>query len=71
MLWRMEGQREGLRRQISPSCLVSPRLSSAGLLEGSVQFTGPYICMCFVHEGQMVANAIRVSFVLQQVHAER
>lgn len=62
ILWRMEDRREGLRRQISPSCLVSPRLSSAGPLEGSVRFTGPYVCMCFVREGQMVANVIRVSF---------
>lgn len=31
-------------------------------LGGRVRFTGPYICMCFVREGQLAANVIRVSF---------
>lgn len=63
ILSRMEFWREGLARQISYSCLVSSRLTSAGQFEGVFSLQIPYLCMCNVRERNMVANAIRVSSI--------
>lgn len=58
ILPRMEFWKEGLPRQISHSCLVSSRLTSAGRFEGVFGLQIPYFCMCYVRERNMVANAI-------------
>lgn len=58
ILCRMGG---GLPRPVSPSCPVTSGLTSAGRFQGVFGLRIPYICTYSVREGNVVANAIRVS----------